>query len=209
MHVNLHVKGSAHSTAAPDLIGRIGDSWIAVQLVPWYDRLSNALGRLGDADSPLRGNRLGHALHPALSDLPLGCWTSATILDLIGFKRSRPAATTLVATGLVAAVPTAAAGLAEFRQTHGEDRRIAAVHAAGNSAGALCYLASLQARLRGRHYRGVLDALAGATLTAGAGYLGGHLALNQGVGARQPASTPGSMPPSDSPMGPDDPAPGN
>lgn len=58
--------------------------------------------------------------------------------------------------------------------------------AAGNSAGVLCYVASLQARLRGRHFRGVLDALAGATLTAGAGYLGGHLALNQGLAARRP-----------------------
>jgi uncharacterized membrane protein len=188
----MHVKRSVHASMPtlpefPDkLIERIGDSRLAVGLVPVYDRLSGILVGIVGEDSPLRGNGLGHALHPVLSDLPLGCWTSATILDLIGFKRSRPAATTLIATGLVAAVPTAAAGLADFHEIHGRDRRIAAVHAAGNSAGVLCYVASLRARLRGRHYRGVLDALAGATLTAGAGYLGGHLALNQGLGARRP-----------------------
>jgi uncharacterized membrane protein len=185
MHVTRSIP-HVSATDLPDLVQRVGDSRLAAMLVPLYDRLSGALGELGGPDSPLRGNGLGHALHPVLSDLPLGCWTSATILDLIGFKHSRPAATTLVATGLAAAVPTAAAGLADFGQIHGRDRRIAAVHAAGNSAAVLCYAASLQARLRGRHYRGVLDALAGATLTAGAGYLGGHLALNQGLGARRP-----------------------
>lgn len=185
----MHVKRPAPDTSASALVEQLADSWIAVHLVPLYDRLSRLLGPLGEPDSPLRGNRLGHALHPVLSDLPLGCWTSATILDVIGFKRSRPAATTLVAVGLVTAVPTAAAGLADFGQSHGRDRRIAAVHAAGNSVGVACYLASLQARLGGHHARGVLDALAGATLTAGAGYLGGHLALNQGLGARQPTAS--------------------
>jgi uncharacterized membrane protein len=189
----MHVKRSPDTSMPglpelPALVERIGDSGLAVRLVPVYERLSGILVGFVGADSPLRGDALGHALHPVLTDLPLGCWTSATILDLVGFKRSRPAATTLLAIGLVAAVPTAAAGLVDFQETRGRDRRIAAVHAAGNSAAVLCYAASLRARLRGRHFRGVVDALAGAALTAGAGHLGGHLALNQGLAARLPTT---------------------
>lgn len=159
----------------PGLARRAADSRLADGITPWVARASDALGHLGDEDSLLRGKGLGHPLHPALTDLPLGCWTSATILDFIGFKTSRPAATTLIAVGLMSAVPAAAAGLADFRATSGTDRRVASVHAVGNAAALACYGASLQSRLRGRHYRGVLGALAGATFSAGAGYFGGHL----------------------------------
>lgn len=159
----------------PGLFQRVADTRLAEGIVPWVARASDALGDLGNEDSLLRGKGLGHPLHPALTDLPLGCWTSATILDVIGFKASRPAATTLIAVGLVAAAPTAAAGLADFRATSGNDRRVASIHAVGNSAALACYVASLQSRIRGRHYRGVVAALAGATLSAAAGYLGGHL----------------------------------
>jgi uncharacterized membrane protein len=164
---------------------RVGDSRIAVQLVPFYDRLAGLVEAWPPSEA-LRGQWLGHAVHPVLSDLPLGCWTSATVLDLIGFKRSRPAATTLVAVGLLTAGPTDVSGLAEFGGTHGQDRRIAAVHGAGNAVGVVLYAASLRARLRGRHLHGVLAALAGSAVTAGAGHLGGELALNRGLGARRP-----------------------
>ena len=30
----------------------------------------------------LRGRPLGHALHPLMTDVPIGCWTSAALLDL-------------------------------------------------------------------------------------------------------------------------------
>ncbi|HEY3485242.1 MAG TPA: hypothetical protein VGK49_07650, partial [Ilumatobacteraceae bacterium] len=32
----------------------------------------------------LGGEWLGHPLHPALTDLPIGFWTSAFVLDMIG-----------------------------------------------------------------------------------------------------------------------------
>ncbi len=40
-----------------------------------------ATGRRGEV---LRGDWLGHAVHPVLTDVVLGTWTSATILDLVG-----------------------------------------------------------------------------------------------------------------------------
>lgn len=35
----------------------------------------------GPASAALRGGRLGHPLYPALTDLPIGFWTSAWVLD--------------------------------------------------------------------------------------------------------------------------------
>src|SRR5438067_8729052 len=47
----------------------------------------------------LNGSWLGHPLHPAISDLPIGAWTTGLIMDLIGADR---AADTCVTIGVVA-----------------------------------------------------------------------------------------------------------
>src|SRR3954447_5327218 len=63
----------------------------------------------GRADA-MRGKRLGHALHPLMADLPIGFWTSALTLDLVGGRSAQSAATRLVALGIATAVPTAVTG---------------------------------------------------------------------------------------------------
>lgn len=132
-------------------------------------------GRTGEV---LRGEPLGHPLHPALTDLPIGFFTSANVLDLIGGRSGRTAARRLIALGLLSVPATAAAGLADYSgMTDPKARRVAAVHAAGNSVAALLYLASWRARGRSRYVRGKLLALAGAGVATGAGYLGGRLAF--------------------------------
>jgi hypothetical protein len=88
--------------------------------------------------SPLHTDALGHSLHPALTDLTLGCWTSATLLDILGGPPSRHAATLLVAAGIAAAVPTAVAGAADWAQMTGSERRVGAVHALGADAATFC-----------------------------------------------------------------------
>ena len=141
-------------------------------LMPWAQR------------SPLHTDALGHSLHPALTDLTLGCWTSATLLDLLGGPSSRHAATLLTATGIAAAIPTAVAGAADWAQTTGDERRVGAVHALGADTATLLWVASLAARLRG-HYRAAARLGIGAnTIMTGAGFLGGHLALNHGTARR-------------------------
>jgi uncharacterized membrane protein len=127
----------------------------------------------------LTGRWLGHAAHPPLTDAPLGFWTSATVLDLVSPRSSRQAARRLVGLGVLAALPTAATGLAEFGLLSDQtDRRTAMVHATGNTAALAAYTGSWLARRGGRHRLGVALGLLGATLSAGAGYLGGHLAQN-------------------------------
>lgn len=134
--------------------------------------------------SPLHTDALGHSMHPLLTDLTLGCWMSASILDLAGGDQTRDAGTLLVGAGLAAAVPTAIAGAGDWADFSGVDRRIGAVHALGTDIATFLLLGSLVARLRGRHTIGTKLGLAGNVVAAGAGFLGGHMALNRGTARR-------------------------
>lgn len=141
--------------------------------------------------SPFHTGALGHSVHPMLTDLTLGCWISAAVLDLAGGHRARRSATLLVGAGLAAAGPTAIAGTGDWAEMTGPERRIGAVHALGTDAAVFLFLGSLIARTRGRHAMGVKLGLAGNAILAGAGFLGGHLALNRGT-ARRTGSAAGS-----------------
>jgi uncharacterized membrane protein len=143
---------------------------------------SNALNRSA-AGPILRGVPIGHALHPLLSDLPLGCWLSAGLLDVLGGAGTRPARRRLVGLGLVAALPTAAAGLTEWKSLYDRStRRTAVVHGVGNVAALLLYLLSWLRRRDGRHAAGTAWGMAGGLLAIFTGYLGGHLSFGRGVG---------------------------
>src|SRR5215207_1786539 len=147
------------------------------------ERGARIAGR-GGVGSVLRGDWLGHAAHPALSDLPLGCWTAAAVLDLTAWRRGNLAAQRLVGVGLLLAVPTAAAGLAEFDTlTEQRSRRVAAVHATGNAVAMVLYLGSWRARRHGHHLVGKAASTLGGVLAIGTGYLGGHLSFVLGAGS--------------------------
>jgi nitrite reductase/ring-hydroxylating ferredoxin subunit/uncharacterized membrane protein len=130
----------------------------------------------------LTGRWLGHAMHPVLTDLPIGFWTSAFTLDLIGGRRSRPAAQLLVGLGVLSAIPTAATGAADWSDTTGPERRVGLVHAACNTAATVCFAASWLERRRGRNGRGVFYGLVGSAAATGGGFLGGHLVQRFGLG---------------------------
>jgi hypothetical protein len=135
----------------------------------------------------LRGDWLGHAVHPLLTDLVLGTWTSASLLDLCGGTESSAAAQRLIGAGLLAVGPTAWAGWAEWSGAGPRDKRVGLVHAVTNAVAITLYGASWVARLRGRHASGVRLALAGAAVSGVGGYLGSHLALARKLGSRHPA----------------------
>ena len=133
----------------------------------------------------LSGTWLGHRFHPLMVPLPIGFWTGALLFDLIATRRARWAADTLVGAGIVAAVPTAAAGLSDWADAEPEARRVGLVHASCNTLALLCYSSSLVARLLGRRKAGVGLGLAGATAISVGGYLGGHLSYVQAVGVEK------------------------
>ncbi len=135
----------------------------------------------------LRGEWLGHTIHPLLTDLVLGTWTSASLLDLFGGANSSAAAQRLVGAGLLAVGPTAWTGWAEWSAAGPRDQRVGLVHAVTNALAISIYAASWVARRRGRHGTGAGLALAGAAVTGVGGYLGSHLALARKLGSRHSA----------------------
>jgi nitrite reductase/ring-hydroxylating ferredoxin subunit/uncharacterized membrane protein len=130
----------------------------------------------------LSGTWLGHPLHPVLTDVPIGCWTSAVVLDLTGSRAAQGPARRLVGAGVLAALPTAMTGLADWADTGDETRRIGIVHALLNLTGTACFSLSWLARRRDRHGRGVALSLAGTALVTAGASLGGHLVYRTGTG---------------------------
>ncbi|WP_298585011.1 Rieske 2Fe-2S domain-containing protein [uncultured Kocuria sp.] len=170
-----------------DLVARV-EKWKALDQVA--EPVARAVGRAA-RPAPVRnvlsGTVIGHPLHPLLTDVPIGAWTMAAVLDLAGGPSTAHAADVLVATGLAAAVPTAATGLNDWSDTQGADRRIGLVHATANSVALTFYTASLAARLQGRRGAGKALALAGYGCVMAGGYLGGHLVYARGVNVNRTA----------------------
>ena len=136
----------------------------------------------GPAKDVLSGVGLGHPLHPVATDLPIGSFTCATVLDLFGGRRAGGAVKALLALGIATAVPTALSGAADWSDTNGEETRVGLVHAAANVAALSLYSAALAAHLRGRSGLGRVLGLAGLGALGAGGYLGGDLTFARGVG---------------------------
>ncbi len=127
----------------------------------------------------LNGTWLGHPVHPAVTDVPVGAMTMASLLDAAGRDT---AADLAVATGLAGMAASAATGAADAVDAQGRPQVLATVHATLMATSATAYAASVVLRVgpgRGRPMARLL-ALAGyGALTAGA-YVGGHLTYRYG-----------------------------
>lgn len=154
----------------------------AAAVDPVYDRF-----RAHPAVEILHGGRwLGHSLHPALSDLPLGFWSASVLLDSLGQdvppagSRLDPSST-LSAAGIAAAAATAATGVADWSVSDNSDRRVGLFHGLLNGAGTLLQGVSLAARLSGRRRTGRALGAASLGVTVAAAYVGGHLVQGRAV----------------------------
>jgi uncharacterized membrane protein len=135
----------------------------------------------------LQGMWLGHAVHPLLVMVPIGSWTSATVLDLVGGRDSRDAARKLVALGVLAFPPAAITGWAEWGGAlEQRDKRVGVVHAVSNVAAVTLFAASWKARRKDSHLRGKVLGLAGHAAVGLGGFLGGHLTEARKVSSRHP-----------------------
>ncbi|MFP3714240.1 DUF2231 domain-containing protein [Puerhibacterium sp. TATVAM-FAB25] len=171
------------------------------------DPLVGALRKAAEAVLPggrllqeMRGRSLGHALHPIMTDLPIGVWVSATVLDLTGARKHADAARKLVGAGVLLVVPTALTGMADWSGLKDQkSSRLGAVHATLNGVAGSLYATSWFLRRKGRTGLGVLTALAGGGVLAASGYLGGHLTLARqepGHSGASEVSGPGAASPS-------------
>ncbi len=128
----------------------------------------------------LHGVWLGHPLHPALAQLALGSFTSASLIDAVGGRRRESSG--LIAVGLVSSVPAVAAGWADWSDSHEEQQRVGLVHAAVNATAVACFAAALLRR-RGDRSTGQVLSVVGGILSGVGAALGGHLGYRQATGA--------------------------
>ncbi len=149
-------------------------------------RATSSVVRSGRLKDFISGTWLAHPLHPMLTDVTVGAWTSSFLLDLLGNEETRPGSDRLILLGALSAVPTATTGLSDMADvTTREERAVGALHAMGNLTALLLYSLAYAARRRGRRAGGLVLSAAGLGVASGAGFLGGHLAYRLGVGVDQ------------------------
>jgi uncharacterized membrane protein len=132
-----------------------------------------------------------HPLHPALVHFPLGLLLTATIADLAGAAGIWPEprfAAWLIAAGLVAALPTIAAGLYDFRKLDETQAAHAMRHMGAMALAWLGYGVALYLRREGLS-ASVAPSLASVAASAASGavlglggWLGGELVYRYGAG---------------------------
>lgn len=147
-------------------------------------------GRVKDAIS---GTWLGHALHPLLTDVVIGSFLSASLLDAMGGDDA--AVERLLSVGIASYAPTALTGVNDWADSEIADdavRRVGLVHATINLSALTLYAGSLIARRGGAASKARRRSLAGAAVLTVGGYLGGHLSYTRGVGTNQTAFDLGS-----------------
>lgn len=169
-------------------------------VIAWAERPLAGLPRA--VRDGLHGVWLGHPLHPALAQAPIGLWTSAAVLDLLAATRppgdsrdqAEDAAGVLIALGLAAAPLAAASGATDWSRLDRPRQRVGLVHAALNTAGIALSVASLVSRRRGRSGLARALSLAGAGASGLAAGVGGHLSYRHAAGANHAPDVPAELP---------------
>lgn len=170
---------------------------------PWLDAVGKPLseavraffqnaGPAGQtAKNALHGVWLGHPLHPVLTDVPIGAWTTAIALDArevaSGDRGYGRAADFAVGVGLVAALGAAVTGLNDWSETEGRSRRLGLLHGLLNLTATALVATSYALRRGGSRPAGRATAVAGYGIALGAAYLGGNLVYHERIGVTHAA----------------------
>jgi nitrite reductase/ring-hydroxylating ferredoxin subunit/uncharacterized membrane protein len=135
------------------MIGRLLSAIVEFQ-TPWARPLGEWLQRLLRAifapikpvKDFLNGKWLGHSLHAAMTDLPIGALTLSLVFDVA----AQPlAADVSLGFAVLAMIAAAITGLADYTDTDDRARTVATFHALLNIGALLLFAASLVIRLAG------------------------------------------------------------
>ena len=181
---------------------------------PLTDRISDALQNgitavIGSNRKPprlfrtlLNGTFLGHPLHPAITDVPIGAWLIAVIFDIVWLVSpsanawAARGAEVAVLIGILAAIGAAVTGMADWSDTYGAERTVGLYHAGLNTLALVLYIISFVLRLAVPTGESTLAAICGffgiiAVLVAA--YLGGDMVFGKGTGVNHTAWQEGSQ----------------
>jgi nitrite reductase/ring-hydroxylating ferredoxin subunit/uncharacterized membrane protein len=171
--------------------------WLEPAEIRLQKAVSAAYESAGPAGTAVRnflhGVWLGHPLHPVLTDLPLGAWSAAAVLDLMesaGVKGCARGADTALKVGLAGAAGAVLTGLTDWRAVDPPARRVGLIHGLLNTTVAGLYAASLVARGRRNRDRGRALAFLGYAVSMFSAWLGGELVYRMQVGVNHAAGEP-------------------
>lgn len=151
--------------------------------------------------SLLHGTWLGHPLHPAITDVPIGAWLLAVIFDIIWLASpdanswAARGAEIAVLIGILAAIAAAVTGLADWSDSYGSERTVGLYHAGLNSLALILYIVSFFLRLADSSGESVSAAILGFIAIVSvfvAAYLGGDMVFGKGTGVNHVAWQEGS-----------------
>lgn len=155
-----------------------------------------AAGKTGnDLKNFLHGKWLGHPLHPILTDVPIGAWTTAAVLDtmeLAGNQKYKSGSDAAVTIGLVGAAGAAVTGLTDWTGTTQIERKAGLAHAILNVGATALYLTSAILRKNERSRKTAISlSMLGYAITSLSAYIGGSLVYNQQMGVNHAAAPEG------------------
>ena len=137
------------------------------------------------ARNVLDGVWLEAPLHPVMTDVPIGAWTTALVFDGLdlatGKKPLQHAADASLLFGTLGAFGAAATGLSDWRYLTGGSRRMGVAHGLLNTIGLVLSIVSLVQRATGRRNAARLTFLTGYSFSGMAAHLGGELSYHYGL----------------------------
>ncbi len=184
-------------TGASDLVAQ--QTWldpVSDVLQHTIENMYAASGRTGQqVKNTLSGTWLGHPLHPAVTDLPVGSWTASVLFDVVESATERQdfavAADATLTLGLAGALVAAISGLNDWHFTVDRPRRLGVAHGLLNLSSASIYGASLVLRLTGSRVWGRRLAYAAYGVALFSSWLGGELVFDERIGPNHaPAEAP-------------------
>lgn len=149
----------------------------------------------------LNGTWIGHPLHPAITDVPIGSWVIAAIFDIFwlisptSFAWAARGAELAVGLGILGALGAAVTGLADWSDTYGSERRVGLNHAIFNTSALILYIISFILRLTQTSGDSVIAAIIGflgLVAVLYAAYLGGEMVFTKGTNVNHTAWEAGS-----------------
>jgi nitrite reductase/ring-hydroxylating ferredoxin subunit/uncharacterized membrane protein len=177
-----------------DITERIDTSLIQSQTIKsWASGVQKIMNAL--FNSPLRplknflnGTWLEHPLHPLLTDVPVGAWTVALLLDLVALVLNvrglgLPSGIT-IGLGVLAALAAIATGLADWMDVDPPELAIGITHAIINTAATILFAVSffiLWGESWTITFADFIPALIGYLLVSVGAFIGGSLVYRLGV----------------------------
>ena len=127
----------------------------------------------------LNGVWFGHPLHPAITDVPIGAYVVAVVLD---FSGQRAAATAAIGVGIVFMLLAALAGYADYIDLEGKTRRFGTIHSSLMLVALVLYVVSFVMRLGAVPSAAeVWLSVVGFVIVITSAYVGGELVYNLGT----------------------------